>query len=259
VWNDADGLQRAAASLVPNAQAAARRITEEFDSEKDPVPPLSSYCVNWGCRAFGFVGPDHISVFVSADPPGEGAAEAMTALESAVTAAVSAAQPASELPPLSAEWSDGPTSCEEMLPAEQFAEELGVSELLYLPGYAYEESDGGDHAVLTAGGFSCRYRPDGLAQGHIAVLPDAAAALATARERAEGITPVEVDGAEGAVVYCWNNGEPAWSEGSTGSCTVDLPVRGAWVRVSSADSSVPEAELVESARVAASLVAARLS
>lgn len=262
VWNDAEGTQRASATLVPNAQPAARTIADEFESESDPVVPLYVSCVSWGCQAGGFVGDYRVSVFAGVDQPGADAEAAIANVGDYLRAALEAAGPADPLPPLSAEWGDGPTSCEEIVPAAQFGAHLGDDSIAYSPGYAYEDSNGGDNALLTAGGAICRYRSALAlgASGTISVLPDAAVTLAQVRAHSDGVTPVGIDGAPNAeaVVSCWSNGDPAWSAGSTGICTVHLQLRGAWVQVSAASSDSPEVDLVEQARVAAAPVAVAL-
>ncbi|PPL16838.1 hypothetical protein GY24_12205 [Microterricola pindariensis] len=261
-WNDAEGTPRAGATLVPNAQAAARTIADEFESGSDPVIPLYAHCVGWACESGGFVDEYRVSVFAGADQPGADAEAAIVRVSDSLRTVLAATGPAGPLPPLSTDWADGPTSCEEMLPAAQFAAHLGDDSLVYSPGYAYEDSNGGDNALLSAGGFICRYRSaaaDGVS-GTIAVLPDAAATLARVRAHSDGVAAVDIEGAPDAdaVVSCWNNGNPAWSAGSTGRCTVHMQLRGAWVQVSAAETSLSEAEVTERARIAAAPVAAAL-
>ncbi|SDR84763.1 hypothetical protein [Microterricola viridarii] len=261
-WEDAEGARGAMATLVPNAQAAARTIAAEFGTESDPVIPLWAHCVDWGCESGGFIGDYRVTVFAAADRPGADADAAIARINESLVAVLAAAGPADPLPPLTADWAAGPTTCEEMLPAAQLGAHLGEESLAYLPGYAYEESNGGDNALLSAGGFICRYRSaaaDG-ASGSIAVLPDAAAALTRVRAHSDGVAAVDIEGAPDAdaVVSCSNNGNPAWSAGSTGRCTVHMQLRGAWVQVLAAATSVSEAELTERARIAAVPVAVAL-
>lgn len=261
-WVDAEGSHRASATLVPNAQPAARQIADAFEVENDPVIPLHASCVGWGCLSDGFVGDYRVSIFVGVDQPGTEAETAIGIVRDSVQTALESAGPAAPLPPLSAEWGDGPTSCEEIVPAAQFGASLGDDSITYAPGYAYEESNGGDNALVTAGGAICRFRSAVAlgASGVISVLPDAAVTLAQARAHSDGVTPVSIDGAPHAeaVVSCWNNGDPEWSEGSTGRCTVHMQSRGAWVQVSAAAVGLPEAQLIDQARAAAAPIAAAL-
>lgn len=262
IWNDVEGTYRVSATLVPNAQPAARQIAGEFETGSDPVGPLSAYCGQWGCDVNGFVGEYLVNVALPAERQSGETEAAIARIRDWVQATLVAAGPADPLPPLSAEWGEGPTSCEGIIPAAQFAAHLGDDTIAYSPGYAYEDSNGGDNALLTAGGAVCRYRSADAhgASGMISVLPDAAATLAQARAHADGVTPVNVDGAPHAeaVASCWSNGQPAWSEGSTERCTVHMQLRGAWVQVSAAATGLSEAQLIDRARAAAVPIAAAL-
>lgn len=259
-WNGADGEYRAMASMTPNARAAAERISAEFDADPSKIHELHSGCGADGCIAAGFVGDDFVTIAALA-AESEAAEAEMARVRDAVAAVLDAAPPAAPLPPLSARWGDGPESCAEMLPAAELAAAAELDgELTYGPGYAYESSNGSDHALLTAGGFACRYWPgDGGGNGTIRVLPDAAAALYPGQALAPDAEIIHIDGAPDgpAVVECSSNGDPAWSAGSTGVCTVHTPARGGWATVSASGTGVDQAAVVERAsRVAAAIVAA---
>lgn len=259
-WSDSNGQYRAMASVTPTARAAAKQISAEF--EADPaLEELSSWCSADGCSAAGFVGYFRVTIAAVPEQP-DGADAAMTQLRKATYGVLVALPPVAALPPLSALWGDAPGSCAEMLPAEQLAIAAHVdSGLTYSPGYDYEDSNGGDHALLTAGGFACRYWPgDSSGNGSIRVLPDAAPALQQAQALAPETETIQIDGVpDGAAsVECSNNGEPAWSAGSRGECTVHVPARGAWVEVRTSGTGVVQAAILERARLVTVAVVAAL-
>ena len=249
------------ASVTPNARAAAEQISAEF--ETDPaLEELSSWCSADGCRAAGFVGYFRVTIDAVPEQP-DGADAAMTQLRKATYGVLVALPPVAALPPLSVRWGDAPGSCAELLPAEQLAIAARVdSGLSYSPGYAYEDSSGRDHALLTAGGFACRYWPgDSSGNGSIRVLPDAASALQKAQALAPETDTVEIDGVtDGAAsVECSSNGEPAWSAGSSGVCAVHVPARGAWVEVLTSGTGIEQAAILERAQLLTAAVVAALS
>lgn len=258
-WSDSMGQYRAMASVTPNATAAAEQIAAEF--ETDPaLEELSSWCSIDGCRATGFVGDFHVTIAAVPEQP-DGADSAMTQLRKATYGVLVALPPVAALPPLSALWGDAPGSCAELLPAEQLGIAANVDSLTYSPGYAYEDSSGSDHALLTAGGFACRYWPgDSSGNGSIRVLPDAAPALQQVQAVAPESESVVIDGVPdgAATVECSSNGEPAWSAGSTGVCTVHVPARGAWVTVVASGTGDVRVAIIERAQLLTAAVVAAL-
>lgn len=260
-WSDATGQYRAMASVTPNARAANEQIAAEIQGDPAKTNELSSGCSDDGCRARGFVGDFFLTIDALPEQPDPAAETAMAGVREAAAGALGAVSPGAELPPLSTSWGVGPESCAEMLPPEQLAAAGHIDGGLgYSPGYAYEASNGSDHALLTAGGFACRYRPIDGSNGIIWVLPDAAPALQQAQALAPDRKTVEVDGVpDGAAsVECSSNGEPAWSAGGTGVCTVHVPARGAWVTVSASGTGDVQAEVTERARLLTTAVVAAL-
>lgn len=267
-WKDASGEIRAWAVILPNAAQAATRIRDEFTeasgSESNSLThALESSCVDIDefCSAEGFVGDHYVSLTAIPESVNEDAIAAIAGVKDSVLASVSALGAARPQPPLSEQWGQGFSSCAALLSADQLGAELGVEGLYYSPGYSYRGQNIGDIALVAADGFACRYRSDELAAaGLISVLPDAAGALASSVVRSSDAVPIDVGvaGVSGAVASCWSNGEPAWSAGSTGSCTIDLPVRGAWLRVTGSSLGLSETDTTEQARQAAAVVAAAL-
>lgn len=259
-WSDATGQYRAMASVTPNARAANEQIAAEIQGDPAKTNELSSGCSADGCTAVGFVGDVRVTIAAVPDQP-DGADAAMTQLRETTAGVLGALPPIAALPPLSALWGDAPGSCTEMLPAEQLAAAAHMdSGMTYSPGYAYEGSSGSDHALLAAGGFACRYRPSDGNNGMIRVLPDAAPALQQAQALSPGTGTVEIDGVPdgAATVECLSNGEPSWSAGSTGVCTVHVPARGAWVTVSAGGTGDVQAAVAERARLLTAAVVAAL-
>lgn len=260
-WIDSNGQYRAMASVTPNARAAGEQIAAEIQGDPAKTNELSSGCSADGCRARGFVGDVFLVIDAVPEQPGSAAETAMAGVREAAAGALGAVAPGAELPPLSTSWGDGPDSCAEMLPPEELAAAAGLdSGLSYGPGYAYEASNGSDHALLTAGGFACRYWPIDGYNGIIRVLPDATPALQQAQALAPDTASLVIDGVPDgpASVECSSNGEPAWSAGSTGVCTVHVPARGAWVTVSASGTGDVQAAITERARLLTTAVVAGL-
>ncbi|SFR72995.1 hypothetical protein SAMN05428970_1473 [Agromyces sp. CF514] len=263
-WSDAaTGAVRVSLTVVPDAVDADERIIAEFAAREGttPVPyerTLHTGCISDHCEVEGFIGTTAVNLYISDMPwadSGSVAQPQLVALRDEISDHLGAVPPLEPLPPLSAEWGNGPTSCDEMLAPEALAAALSGDAAAYDVGYAFEDSNGWDVALLTAGGFSCRYRGEGGFGGRITVLPDTAAALATIPSSAE-LTTIDVSGADGAgLVSCWSNGEPF--EAGTGLCTVHVPIRGAWVTVlSSATGTAAEPIRAEASGVAAAIVTA---
>ncbi|WP_157413488.1 hypothetical protein [Agromyces allii] len=263
-WSDAEtGAVRVSLTVVPDAVEADDRIIAEFAAQGGTTATphertLHTGCIYDYCEVEGFSGTTAVNLYIY-DMPWDGSGTVdqpqLIALRDEISDHLGAVPPLEPLPALSAEWGNGPTSCDEMLAPEALAAALSVDAAAYDVGYAYEESNGWDVALLTAGGFTCRYRGDGAFGGRITVLPDTAAALATIPSGGE-LTTIDVPGADGAgLVRCWSNGEPF--EAGTGLCTVHVPVRGAWVSVLSATSgTAAEPIRAEAASVAAAIVIA---
>ncbi|MFC5790091.1 hypothetical protein EDM22_10815 [Agromyces tardus] len=235
VWSDAaTGAVRATASMVPAGGAAELQISRDLadagdsDALSEPTA-LAAGCLYDYCLVRGSVDGDYAYVSVHGLPwHGDGAPPPteMLAIQDVVADRLAALEPTA-IPPLSARWQDGPRTCDELLPADEFAGALGVPAVEYRPGYSYEEATGWDIALLTAGGFTCRFssREDSGAMGSITVLPDAASALddATAVAEASGWA---VDEATGVAARCGTNG------GSTPNCSAQVAAGGAWLWIS---------------------------
>ena len=246
-WLDAaSGELRSFASMVPSGEAAEVRVSEEFAEFAGGTPitearPLSAGCLYDYCRVDGSIDGDFVHLAVVDLPWFSGDAEIpaeVQALQDALATKLAALPPAAAIPPLTAPWSDGPHSCEELVPSEQLATELGASAVRYSPGYAYEESIGTEIALLTAGGFTCRFATDDQPSGgRVVVLPDAASAHGDAMASA-GASP---DPATGAVISCRPNGDTV---DASITCSASVAAGGAWLAMSDTDY-VEEAALIQ--------------
>lgn len=262
-WTDpARGRVVATAALVPDGTEAQLRVYRELAEYVDSEPTtetreLAVSCNGGYCTAAGFVG-DHFAKVTIYDDDGPRAQDApeLVAIGEALRTRIESAGVARPLPPLS---TDVPSDCAEGFGAELSAAFEGEPVELG-PGYAYEESNGADTALLTAGGFACRYHVGESGSGPVYVLPDASGALVgaeaiLARER------VEVPSADDAAAYlrCSSaDADGSYAYGN-GSCDIDLAVGGAWVRASASGLSDTEAELRERVAALAEAVAAGLS
>ena len=263
-WSDsATGVVRVSLTVVPEAVAADDRIRAEFAAREGGAAatapsPLSAGCIFDYCVVKGFNGSTDVNLHVYDMPWNDSGSVDRPEIETIreeVSAHLDSLPAVKPLPELSAEWGAGPTSCDEMLPPEQLATDLAVTAVRYDVGYAYEESNGWDVALLAAGGFTCRYHADAALGGRITVLPDAGGALGSIPP-SEDLISIEVPGASAAgLVSCWSNREPF--EAGTGQCTVHVPMRGAWVSVLTASSSTAADLLqVEAAHVATAIASA---
>lgn len=263
-WSDsATGVVRVSLTVVPEAVAADERIRAEFAAREGgtataSLPSLSAGCIYDYCTVKGFNGSTDVNLHVYDMPwsdSGSGELPHMEAIRDEVAGHLDALPAAKPLPGLSTAWGPGPTSCDEMLPPGELATDLAIGAIRYDVGYAYEESNGWDVALLAAGGFTCRYHGDGAFGGRITVLPDAGSALG-AIPSSEDLISIDVPGASAAgLVRCWSNGEPF--EAGTGLCTVDVSIRGAWVSVLTASSSTAAEPLqVEAAHVVTAIATA---
>lgn len=259
-WSDPEtGEVRAIVSILPDGAPAGLRIGVEIadmtgDESMAAVRPLTTGCIYDYCHVGGYAGEHFANVTMLGLPWNDGgeATPELLAIRDATAAALEALPAGGRLPPLSAAWVDGPTTCEELLPANELAAGIGSGSAGHAPGYAYEESTGVDGALLTAGGITCRYRPgdDEPATGLISVLPDAGAAF-----RAAAALP----GREPAIApdtlwSCRRNG-PADVEASV-TCTVDVLAGDAWVTVSANGYQAEEAVRERATAVAAAVRAA---
>ncbi|MFF2273934.1 hypothetical protein ACFVTX_16780 [Agromyces sp. NPDC058136] len=263
-WFDSEtGARRVSLTVVPDAVEAADRIDAEFAARNGETPvaverSMHASCIYDYCEVQGFSGTTAVNLFaydMPWDDSGSPDHPRMVALRDEVSANLSGLAPLGQLPALSPAWRNGPSSCAEMLAPEELADALSIDAVAYDVGYAYEESNGWDVALLTAGGFTCRYGGDGAFGGRITVLPDTAAVLGALPADGD-LSPIEVQGASASgLVGCWSNGEPF--EAGTGQCTVHVPIRGAWVSVLSASYDTTAAPLqAEAARIATAIATA---
>lgn len=260
-WSDAaSGDLRASLTLVPEAVAADQRIRTEFAalSAMDPSPAvtLHDFCIYDYCAVKGMHGSTDVNFAIYGMPWSDSgdASPEIAALRDQIAGHLDALPAAKPRPALSEEWASGPTSCAEMLPAADLATVLGDESAQYSVGYAYEESNGFDVALLAADGFTCRF--SGGYGGKIVVLPDAAAALAAIPPGADD-RPVEVPGASApGLVRCASNGEPF--EAGTGHCALHFPIRGAWVMVLVASWNVTAEPLADEATLVAGAIVSAL-
>lgn len=233
-WSDAEsGEVRALVSMVPSGGAAEVQVSEEFaaahgGSAITEPRPLSSGCVYDYCQVSGSIDGDfvHLSVlglpWFDAEPavPAE-----IQALQDAVAAQLTALPPAGPIPALSERWSDGPDTCDELLPAGELADALGFSTVRYTLGYPYEESMGNEIALLTAGGFTCRIAVDDEPQsGTVVVLPDAAGAYLGAAN----LPGRTFDPATGITTSCVRNGD---DPEASSTCRAAVAAGDAWLSI----------------------------
>ncbi len=174
----------------------------------------------------GFSGSTDVNLSVYDLPwndSGNGEAPEMVAIRDEIATHLDTLPALKPLPEPSAAWGHGPSSCDEMLPPERLASELAIGAAGYDIGYAYEESNGWDVALLAAGGFTCRYRATEHSAGGSRFSPTLPRALGLIPS-GEDLTEIDVPGAPAAgLVRCWSSGEPF--EVGSGQCTVHVPIR----------------------------------
>jgi len=254
------------AGVVPRATGAQLRLSVEQgyskeDGEAAVAAPLSSFCDrDVGCSIRGFVGDTFVRLYTPTTP-WSGLPGTAETLADALKSSVTAAGEALPLPPLSSEWASGPRSCEEMIPAVDFAKALEVPEIHYGYGFPLDSSDGYEYGLLAAGGFACSYSSgvDREFSGRVTVLPDAGEVASDLIAAAAEPRELAGSAAGPLVVECWNNGDPPWTESSTGECTLIFSKRGALVRVSASDHGISRDALRDRAEIVARVVSAALS
>lgn len=228
--------------VLPRSGVAAARIAEEMDSIQ--VTSDANQSCDWrSCSLNTVVAEYWIGATVHGLPePTDttGVPASVTSVFESVLATMRAV-PASAEPVMPGDAASWPDSCAQLIPASALPSALGFDGASFATGYAYEGSNVGSGAILTAGGLVCGLSDGaGSRVGAMKTLPASDGAFENARASAlqnaagEG---VQVDGlgADDAYIY-----QP---DSVSGRVTVNLKLDGTWIELSMVDDASDGTEI----------------